>query len=392
MTYRLLWFALAFVAGLIARAALAADTYNIDVIDPLSGGGAFLGKSQEVSLAATEKVINAEGGFRGKQVHFVIHDDQTSPQVAVQLLNEVAAAKPPFVLGSTISGICNAMAPLVKQGPVMWCFSPSIRPEPGGYEFTSQVASRDQQRALMTYFQAKGWKSIALITTTDASGQDAEKAIIDLLKEPEFADMKLVTNQHFNPSDVSVSAQIENMRAANPQVIVSWATAAAGGTVFRALVQAGISLPTAASGSNMTVGQMLQYAAFLPKEIMFGVSEWAAHGDKRIGMPDAVIAEQNKFFAAAKEAGYEPDAGSDVGWDIPRLILAAMRQLPENATAAQLHDFLIKWKGHTGIDGVYDFVKTPQRGLDVTNAVVVNWDATTKSWHLLSKTGGKPIE
>jgi branched-chain amino acid transport system substrate-binding protein len=392
MAYRIIWFALAFLAGIACRAALAADTFDIDVIIPLSGGGAFLGKSQEVSLHATEKVINAEGGLRGKNVRFVFHDDQTSPQVAVQLTNEVAANHPPVIFGSTISAICNAMAPLVQQGPVMYCFSPSIRPAPGGYEFTSQIASRDQQKALMTYFRDKGWTRIALITTTDASGQDAEHAITGLFQEPEFAKMKLVENQHFNPSDVTVSAQIENIRAANPQVIVSWATAAAGGTVFRGLVQAGVSLPTAASGSNMTVGQMLQYAAFLPKQMFFGTSQWAAQGDPRIDQPAAVVAEQKLFFAAAKEAGYEPDAGSDVGWDDPRLILGALRQLPPGADAKQLHDFLVQWKGHAGIDGVYDFVKTPQRGLDVSNAVVVRWDADKKGWHLVSKVAGAPIE
>ncbi len=215
----------------------------------------------------------------------------------------------------------------------MWCFSPSVRTEPGGYEFTSQIDSHDQQRALMTYFKGKGWKRIALITTTDASGQDAEKSVTDLVKDPAFKDVTLVANEHFAPSDVSVSAQIEKIRAGNPDAIVSWATTAAGGTVFRALKQAGIDLPTAASGSNMTVQQMTDYAAFLPSKVYFGVGEWAANGDPRLTVPKEVSDQQKLFFATMKTVNVYPDSGADLGWEPVRVVADALNKLPAGADA-----------------------------------------------------------
>ena len=174
--------ALALIAAFAAAPALAADdSYDLHVIIPLTGGGAFLGKAENQALGVVANVINKDGGIHGKKVNLVVHDDQSSPQIAVQLMSEVIAARPAIILGSTISQLCNAQAPLVKEsGPVMWCFSPSVRTEPGGWEFTSQIDSHDQQRALMTYFKGKGWKRVALITTTDASGQDAEKSITEL--------------------------------------------------------------------------------------------------------------------------------------------------------------------------------------------------------------------
>ena len=371
--------------------AQAADGYNFDVILPLTGNGAFLGSTQRALIEQTEKVINKEGGIHKKPVKFTFHDDQTSPQVAVQLANEAIANQPPIVFGSTISGICNAMSPLMQSGPVHWCFSPSIRPAPGGYVFTTQIASRDQQRALMTYFKARGWKRVALITTTDASGQDAEKAINDLVKEPDFKDVTIVEQNHFNASDVSITAQIARIRTADPQVIISWATAAAGATVFRALIQAGIDLPVAASGSNMTYGQMTEYASFLPKQLYFGVSAWAAAGDPNIDMPAAVRAEQKLFFDTIKAAGIHTDASADIGWEPQRIVVAALNKLPEGANAAQLHDYLEHLKGYAGIDGIYDFTRIPQRGLDIENALVVRWDGTKKDWIPVSKLKGIPI-
>jgi branched-chain amino acid transport system substrate-binding protein len=382
------------LAALAASPALAAgDSYDLPIIVPLTGGGAFLGKAEQQAIGVATGVINQDGGIHGKKLNPVFHDDQSSPQVAVQLMNDVIATHPAVILGSTVSQLCNAQAPLVKDaGPVMWCFSPSVRTEPGGYEFTSQIDSHDQQRALMTYFQGKGWKRIALITTTDASGQDAEKSITELVKDPAFKDMTLVADEHFAPGDVTVSAQIEKLRAGNPDAIVSWATTAAGGTVFRALKQAGMDLPSAASGSNMTVQQMSDYTAFLPSKVFFGVGEWAANGDPRLKVPAEVTAQQKLFFASMKTVGVYPDSGAELGWEPIRVVADALNKLPPGADAKTLHDFLVSWQGHIGAEGVYDFKKTPQRGLNIDNAVVVRWDPGAKEWHLVSNLTGTPLE
>jgi branched-chain amino acid transport system substrate-binding protein len=382
------------VALFVAVPAFAADdTYDIHVIIPLTGGGAFLGKAEQQSIGVAAQVINKDGGIHGKKLNPVFHDDQSSPQVAVQLMNDVIALKPAIILGSTVSQICNAQAPLIKDaGPVLWCFSPSVRTDPGGYEFTSQIDSHDQQRAILSYFQGKGWKRIALITTTDSSGQDAEGSVTALMKEPGFQDMTLVADTHFAPGDVSVSAQIETIRAGNPDAIVSWATTAAGGTVFRALKQAGMDLPTAASGSNMAIQQMSDYAAFLPTKVYFGVGEWAANGDPRLSVSPDVIAQQKLFFSSMAAVGVYPDTGIEIGWEPIRAVADALNKLPAGADAKTLRDFLVSWQDHVGAEGQYDFKKTPQRGLSFDNATVVRWDGTKKEWHLVSNLRGVPIE
>ena len=70
----------------------------------------------------------------------------------------------------------------------------------------------------------------------------------------------------------------------------------------------------------------------------------------------------------------------------------ALNKLPAGATAKQLHDFLISWTAHVGAEGDYNFKKTPQRGLNIDNAVVVRWDPTKKEWHLVSNLRGVPLE
>src|SRR6185437_9026225 len=122
--------------------------------------------------------------------------------------------------------MCNAVTPLVKSGPVMYCLSPGIHPPAGSFAFTSSVSTIDLSRALLRYFRGRGWTRIALMTSTDASGQDAERGIDGNLALPENKGVKVVAREHFNTTDVSVAAQIENIKAAKPQAFIAWSTGA----------------------------------------------------------------------------------------------------------------------------------------------------------------------
>src|SRR5579871_3792023 len=83
--------ALLLVAAPGPQPAAAADPFQIPVIMPLTGGGAFLGTSENQSLQIIEKMVNAAGGIKGRPIHFAVQDDQSNPQVAVQLTNGAIA-------------------------------------------------------------------------------------------------------------------------------------------------------------------------------------------------------------------------------------------------------------------------------------------------------------
>ena len=370
--------------------AQAAEPYAINVILPLTGGGAFLGKGEQQALELAEKAVNDTGGIKGRPLKFIFHDDETSPQVGVQLANTILATKPKVVLGSTLVAICRAIVPLMEGNTVSYCFSPGLHPAAGSYAFTASVSTLDLIDAMVRYFRMKGWTRVAMLFSTDATGQDAENGVKSVLARPENKDMKIVAAAHFNISDVSVSAQMENIKAAKPQCFIAWSTGAPIATIFRGMLQAGLDVPFATTDGNMTYAQMKQYESFLPKQLYFPAGEYIARDTK--GMPADVAKAHEEFYKRFAAVGAKPDEPSELAWDAAMIVVHALRTLGPDASAAQIHDLMVHLKGWAGIDGIYDFDKVPQRGLDVSNAVVTRWNAQEKTFQVVSKPAGSPLD
>jgi branched-chain amino acid transport system substrate-binding protein len=384
------WPAYLFASLLLAVPATAQTPISIPVVLPLTGGAAFLGQGERTALQIAETVINAQGGVRGAPVKFVFNDDQSSPQVAVQLAGQIKATNPPVVLGSAIVAMCNAMAPVLADGPVMYCFSPGIHPPPGSKVFTAFISTHDLARALVRYYRGRGFTRLAMITSSDASGQDGRLGFEEALRLPENKDLQLVAAVQFNPTDTSVAAQAQKIKAADPQAVIAWTTGSPFGAVLKGLVQAGIDVPIGTTDANMTYAQMQQYASFMPTEMLFMSSLWPPH-TAEFKLDPKVDAAQTAMFAAYAAAKVQPDISAALAWDGAMLAIDALRAAGPGAAPEQIRAHIAGIAGWAGINGVYDFQKEPQRGLDIDNAVVTRWDVAGKRWVIVSKAAGAPF-
>jgi branched-chain amino acid transport system substrate-binding protein len=379
------------LALVLQVAAIPAYAYDITAILPLTGGASFLGKAEQKAMQLAEPTINKAGGIQGQPVHFEYYDDQSNPQIGLQLANRVIASKPAVLLGSSLVAVCNGMAMLMQGGPVMYCFSPGIHPAAGDYVFTSSVSTLDLADAMIRYFRLKGWTRIAFMTSADATGQDAEHGLNEVVGRPENKDITVVDRAQFITTAVSVEGQIGHIKAANPQALIAWSTGASIATVFKSIIQIGLDIPIATTDGNMTYAQMTQYAAFLPKQLYIPAPEWVQH-EGVITLDPAVEAAQKRFFDTFKAANEKPDIAATIAWDPTMIVIDALQHLGPNATAQQVRDYIGALKGFAGINGVYDFPKIPQRGLDVQAAVVTLWSPTEQTWQLVSKPTGIPLD
>ncbi|HXF34340.1 MAG TPA: ABC transporter substrate-binding protein [Candidatus Acidoferrales bacterium] len=368
------------------RAQAQPAPFEINVMISMSGAAAFLGKEQVETYTILEKVVNRSGGIAGRPVKFVFHDDQSSPQVGLQLVNEMISRKVPVIIGSSFAAVCNAVAPLVKNnGPVLYCLSPGIHPAPGGYVFASSVSTRDIAAVMLRYLRERKWNRIAIITTTDQSGQDFETAFNAGLTVRENAALQVVEREHFAPGDISVGAQMARIKAGNPQALFAWGVGTPFGTLLQGITESGIQVPTLSSNGNMISAQLSQYARYIPDQLYFPGTTVLARGQTR---PGPMRDKQAAFYDAFDRAGIKPDNPNNTAWDPANLIVDAFRRLGTSATAQQIRDFIRDQHGWVGINGVYDYADAEQRGIGGYAIVIYRYDAKAGAFIPSSRPGG----
>ena len=76
--------------------AVAADEKpsDIHVIATITGPSAFVGQYMKLNFDAFEEWVNATGGIKGRKLRFIYDDDQSQPQLAVQLATPIIAEHP----------------------------------------------------------------------------------------------------------------------------------------------------------------------------------------------------------------------------------------------------------------------------------------------------------
>jgi branched-chain amino acid transport system substrate-binding protein len=369
-------FAAVLLAALPVLTQAQPAAVDITAVLPLSGQGSFAGKGVQTALTLLEGVVNKQGGIKGRPVHFVYLDDQSNPSVSVQLTNDLIAKGAQFMLGPGVAASCKATEPLLKTGPVQFCQSPAVHPAKNSYLFSASLSSADAVSAMVRFARLRGWNRIGWITSTDAVGQDGDTALDAALAFPENASLRLVRREHFNPSDLSVTAQMSNIKAANPQVVFLWTAGIAFGTLLHGVADSGMNLPYVTSGGNMTFGQMRQFTNITPNELYFPGLGYITDTLS----PGAVGVQQKLFRDALHAAGVVPDFQSALLWDPALIYVDALRHLGPDAKAADIRDYIENLHGFAGICGLYDFRDGNQRGLTADNVLVLRWDNPKSDW------------
>ncbi len=379
---------IALASGLAAAPGpvVAADPIEIPVIIPLTGPAALLGKELADGARIAEADINRTGGVHGRPVKFVFQDDQTNPAVALQLTNGVVARKLPVFFGSTLTALCNAQIPAIKDGPTMWCYSPSIHPAPGSNLFSAMFASDDFLTVEMRYFKERGFRKIAILNGTDATGIDGDRIMAEIIKLPEFKDLSFVAQEHFNLSELTVGAQLARIKNSGAQALMSYVTGPALATILRGMSDTGLDIPVAGSPGNMSFAQMESYKAFMPKELLFAGPGLFA--PDRITDP-LVRQHVTDVLSQFRAAGIRPDNIHALSWDVAQLTVGVMRKLGPNPTSEQISKGLDSVTTFYGGLGHYDFKAVPQRGLDPKNLIVARWDPAKAGFVGVSKPGGR---
>jgi branched-chain amino acid transport system substrate-binding protein len=363
---------------------------NIDVILSLTGAAAFSGQTDEQTIAAFEKYANAHGGVRGQPIHFAVVDDQSSPAVALQLADAIAARHVAVIIGSVTTPTCAAVgAALAASGPVSYCLSPGYAPPPNSYSFASTATITSSAHAQLTFAKLRGIRRIAFLISTDATGIASAQVYATLLKQPDLRQIQLVADERIGATEISATAQMANIKAAHPDLVYTSTNGPLFATAMRAMSDVGLSVPVITTSANANVPQLKALSSFLPRELFFnGFPERLGDRLRDTGIRAQIAA----FDEAFKLTGVAPADANALAWDGLLLTLAGFRHFGPAMTAEQLKTFILSQRHFAGMNGYYDFSNGDQHGLGPDGVVVVGYDKATGDFYPASEPGGIPLK
>jgi branched-chain amino acid transport system substrate-binding protein len=143
------------------------------------------------------------------------------------------------------------------------------------------------------------------------------------------------------------------------------------------------------SAGNVSYAQIGQYKSFLPKNTLFISPRFIA---TNLTATTPVKRMQEQYFKAMASVGVpKPDVLQSVAWNPVFVVVDALRKLPENASAQQVHDYIERMQGFPGINGPMNYRDGSQRGESPDSALVVRYEAEGPTFVAVSKPGGAPL-
>jgi branched-chain amino acid transport system substrate-binding protein len=362
------------------------------VLAALTGPLAFYGQAVAKGLELLSVAVNKNGGVNGRPIKFVIADQQSNPQVTAQLMSQAVARGAQLVMDAGGASSCLGAGSQVKsEGPLLYCMTPVVHPSPGSYIFIASTPSfYDQYATIVRYLRLRGLTKIGLISSTDATGLESEKNVDQIAALPENKGVAITTHERLALSDLSVTAQIERIKASGAQAIIAGTTGTAFQTILRGVRDAGLDVPVAASAGNLSYRQMESFAPSLPKGDVL-ITGFPVYARDAIGNTPALRKVVDQFYDFMKSNDIpKPEVGYATAWDQGAVVVDALRRKGANASAAQLRDYISNLRGLTGLFGTLDFKAAPQSGASKEWIFIMRWDPTNNQFVPLSKAGGEP--
>ena len=372
-------------------ASASGSTYTVHAIVGETGSASFLGTEEAAAFNALAKHVNATGGIDGHQLAFSISDNQSTASTSVSLASPLVGQAPVLLVGS-ITSTDKPVDDLVNSsGPVVYDLSPGDHPALGSYVYSSSNSTINQTQAFINFAESKGWKKVAVINSTDSSGQDGWTNIQHAVAGSNGA-VTVTDHEAFDPTAVSVTTQLSKIKASNPQAVLVWTTGTPLGTVLSGMQQLGMnSLPTMTTNGNASYSEMQKLAGELPAQLYFPGAPFMVGPQDLAGQTKT---EVQAFDTAMEAAGQKvPDEGDALAWDPGLILVSALRKLGTSATASEIHQYIESLTSFAGINGTYNFTDKSipdNRGLTIASVYVAQWSKSLGEWTAASGPAGKP--
>ena len=326
-------------------AASAATSVKIGFLGALTGDVAMFGKPTLEGMRMAAEQINAAGGVLGKKIEIVEADDRGDKQEGASVTQKfISRDNVLAIVGDPTTGITKVAAPIAQKAGVVLLSAGSTGPgvvETGDFIFRDTLLDSIAIPACIDYFSKDlKFKKVAIITSDN---NDYSVGLSQTFRDAaaKVQDIKIVADEKIKDGDKDFSAQITNIKAKSPDVILFSGYYTEGALLMKEARKQGLSLP-------MFGGDGL----FSPKFIELGGS--AVEGSMAaLGFsPEQANAETAKFIEAfkAKHQGELPGLFDAQGYDAVMLLADSMKRA--NSLDPKLFkSTLAKTRNFAGVSG-----------------------------------------
>ena len=195
---------------------------KIGAVLDITGAGASLGVPERKTLEMLAEQVNAAGGIDGRKVELLIEDNQSTEDGAAKAASKlVQTEKVNILLGASRTGPSLAMRPIAEQAKIPMISLAANEKIVTGSEWVFKTAQNDKVviEKIVDDMKAKGYKKIGLARDASGFGEGVAEMFTELGKD---AGIEIIATEKFAPDASDFTAQMVNLRSANPDAVVIW--------------------------------------------------------------------------------------------------------------------------------------------------------------------------
>jgi branched-chain amino acid transport system substrate-binding protein len=220
------------MTGIHARSAAAQETVKIGIVIPMTGTSAAVGR--EISDAAKLYVAQHGNTVAGKKIDLIIKDDQSVPDNAKRLAQELIVNDKVNLLGAGLTPSAMSMAPIATEGKVP---GTSVVTDRSPYYVRTSFTLGQQSGIMADWATKNGSKKAVSILSDWAPGAEAGKVfeanftkgggqVLETLKVP-------LANPDFSPF-------LQRAKDLQPDTLFVFVPAGQAGTFARQFSERGL--------------------------------------------------------------------------------------------------------------------------------------------------------
>ena len=202
--------------------AIAADTFKIGGLVPITGTQAVMAEDLATGLKLAGEDVNAAGGVLGKPVQVIIEDTETRPAPGMDAARKlIDVDKVGVIVGGFSSGVSLPIAKYCQSKGLVFVAGAPTSPlfeEVGDYVFMTDVLDKFKGRVIAELAVGdSGKKKFGLMFMNNAFGMALREETIKNLKA---LGAEITTDVVYELNKVDYKAELQRLFAKKPEAII----------------------------------------------------------------------------------------------------------------------------------------------------------------------------